>query len=121
MKTMFDLNNPSASYQSLFASVQLAQCRIGDREFYKMTCSSKQKDLPPLIIYIGKHNYMIHEIQIPAPVDYRSVIKKYALYEGVMIPQETEITAGGQHSTSKIFENKLNVPLDKNLFLPPVF
>lgn len=121
LRTLCDLGDPNESYQTLFASVQLSQCRIEDKEYYKMTCQSRFKGAPPLIIYVGKNSYLIREIRIPAPVDYQSVIKRYALYEGVMIPEETQITQNGAVHTSVIFENKLNAPLEESNFLPPVF
>ncbi len=121
VKTLTRLGDPDDSYQDLFAQVELKLTKIGDNEYYKMICYSKIKDQPPYILYIGKHNFLLHRITIPAPRNFSSTVLRYGLYEGVMIPEETEIDNDGTVERSKINFNKLNAEIDPAEFLPPVF
>ena len=121
LQTMSRLGNPDDSYQDLFQQVVLTGCRIDDREYYKLNCTSKLPDEPPMYLYIGKNNFLLKRVRIPAPVNYESTIERYALYEGVMIPETTVIDNNGVRQSSKIYENKLNADLDESEFLPPVF
>ncbi len=121
LQTLYDLGDPNTSLSALFAGIALTQCRMEGEEYYKLNCTPKVKNTPPLVIYVGKNSFLIREIRIPSPMDYRAVIKRYGMYEGVLIPEDTEIIQNGKKSSSVIFENKLNVPLENSLFLPPVF
>lgn len=121
LQTLYQLGNPDDSYQDLFAQVNLTQCKIGDDEYYKLTCISKSKDQPPFMLYVSKKTFLVRRMYIPEPFNYRSTIVRYGLFEGVMIPEETKIDSNGAESTSRIILNKLNATLEPSEFLPPVF
>ncbi len=121
LQTLVRLGDPDDSYQDLFGQVELKMTKVGEDEYYKMICYSKLKDQPPYILYIGKDNFLLHRIVIPAPRNYSSTVMRYGLYEGVMIPEETVSNNDGMVETSKINFNKLNAEIDPAEFLPPVF
>lgn len=120
LRTMQDLTNPKNGYQALFAQVSLSLVSSGGNEFYKLVCVPKQPDSPQIILYIGKNNFLPRRIVIPE-LSYTATIESYSLYEGVMIPQETEVDIDGRIRRTKIVENKLNAAIDRSHFLPPVF
>ena len=116
LKTMQRLGDPDDSYQDLFRKVDLSICRIGDDEYYKMVCHPKIRGSLQLILYVGRDSYLLHRIRIPA-LGAETRVDRYALYEGVMIPEETI----SDRSSSRVIYNRLNLKLDEQDFLPPVF
>ena len=69
-----------------------------------------------MILYVGRDSYLLHRIRIPA-LESETRVDRYALYEGVMVPEETV----SEQSRSRVFYNRLNLPIDEQFFLPPVF
>lgn len=116
LKTMQRLGDPDDSYQDLFRKVDLTLCRIGESEYYKMVCHPKIRDGYKLFLYVGRDSYLLNRIRIPA-LGVETRVDRYALYEGVMVPEETV----SEHSRSRVFYNRLNLELDEQDFLPPVF
>ena len=116
MKTMQRLGDPDDSYQDLFKKVDLSLCRIGENEYYKLVCHPKIRGSYRLILYVGRDSYLLHRIRIPA-LESETRVDRYALYEGVMVPEETI----SERSRSRVFYNRLNLPIDGQDFLPPVF
>lgn len=116
LKTMQRLGDPDDSYQDLFRKVDLSLCRIGENEYYKLVCHPKIRGSLQLILYVGRDSYLLHRIRIPA-LNSETRVERYALYEGVMVPEETV----SERSRSRVFYNRLNLALDERDFLPPVF
>ncbi|MBQ7394037.1 MAG: hypothetical protein IJV89_06795 [Lentisphaeria bacterium] len=116
LKTMQRLGDPDDSYQDLFKKVDLSLCRIGENEYYKLVCHPKIRGSYRLILYVGRDSYLLHRIRIPA-LESETRVDRYALYEGVMVPEETI----SERSRSRVFYNRLNLPIDEQVFLPPVF
>ena len=116
LKTMQRLGDPDDSYQDLFKKVDLSICRLGEYEYYKMVCHPKLKGGYVLILYVGRDSYLLNRIRIPE-MEAETRVDRYALYEGVMIAEET---VSADH-TSRVIYNRLNLPMDEQDFLPPVF
>lgn len=116
LKTMQRLGDPDDSYRDLFRRVDLSLCRLDDNEYYKMVCHPKNRGSYKLVLYVGRDSYLLHRIRIPA-LDSETRVDRYALYEGVMVPEETI----SERSRSRVFYNRLNLPLEDQDFLPPVF
>lgn len=116
LKTMQRLGDPDDSYQDLFKKVDLTICRLGDQEYYKMVCMPKVKGGAELILYVGRDSYLLNRIRFPE-IGRETRVDRYALYEGVMIAEET---VSADH-TSRVIYNRLNLDMDERDFLPPVF
>ena len=116
LKTMQRLGDPDDSYQDLFRKVDLSLCRIGEQEYYKLVCHPKIRGSYELVLYVGRDSYLLNRIRIPL-LGSETRVDRYALYEGVMVPEETV----SERSRSRVFYNRLNLPLDEQDFLPPVF
>jgi hypothetical protein len=119
MKVLFALGRPGSTYQEIFKEVKLFETDLDGQPYYKLKCISKFKDQEPLIVYVGKHNFLTKRIDIPPSVT--SVIDQYGLYDGVIIPEETSEILDGRTKRYKLIMYKLNVNIDDNEFFPPVF
>ena len=54
-------------------------------------------------------------------IEYDSTMKRYSLYEGVMIPDESIVEQDGVVQESKVLYYKLDIKFPDDEFLPPVF
>jgi len=119
LKVLFALGRPGSRYQDIFKEVQLFETELNGQDYYKIKCISKFKGQEPLIIYVGKHNFLTKRIDIPPHVT--SVIDQYGLYDGVIIPEQTSEFSDGNETRYKLIMYKLNVEIDDNEFFPPTF
>ena len=119
LKVLFALGRPGSRYQDIFKEVKLFETELDGQEYYKIKCISKFKDQEPLIIYVGKNNFLTKRIDIPPHVT--SVIDQYGLYDGVIIPEQTSEFSNGNETRYKLIMYKLNVEIDDNEFFPPTF
>ncbi len=116
LRVMRRLGDPDDSYRDLFGKVELSLCRMGESEYYKLVCTPKMRGGYNLVLYVGKDSCLLHRIRIPEK-DYEVRVDRYALYEGVMVAEETISST----QRSKVFFNRLNAELSPQDFLPPVF
>ena len=119
MKVLFYLGKPGSKYEDIFKEVKIFEAELDGRPYYKLICMSKFNDQPPLIIYVGKNNFLTKRIAIPPKIE--STIDKYGLYDGVIIPEESTEIVGGSKKRYKLIAYKLNVKLKDSEFFPPVF
>ncbi|MDD5727222.1 MAG: hypothetical protein PHV59_01540 [Victivallales bacterium] len=119
MKMLFALGRPGSTLKEIFKNVKLTEVVIDDYPYYKLECISKYKDMAPFIIYVGQNNFLTKRIEIPPNVT--SVIDKYGLYDGVIIPEQTSEFVGDSKKQYKLIMYKLNVNINDEEFLPPVF
>ena len=119
MKVLFALGRPGSTYQEIFKEVKLFQVELDDQPYYKLKCISKFKDQEPLIVYVGKYNFLTKRIDISPNIT--SIIDQYGLYDGVIIPEQTSEILDGSTKRYKLIMYKLNVDIDDNEFFPPVF
>jgi len=118
-QVLFALGRPDSTYQEIFKEVKLFQVELDDQPYYKIKCISKFKDQEPLIIYVGKHNFLTKRVDIPP--DGKSIVDKYGLHDGVIIPAESTDFSDDIEFRYKLIMYKLNVNIDDNEFFPPVF
>ncbi len=125
MKLLYRMSNPDSSYRDMFAQVKLTLCRIGDEEFYKLHCLSH---LPgnEVDLYIGRNNFLLKRMRTRymrgnTPVEYDSQVLRYSNFDGVLVPELTRVVQGGVEQETQVVENRLNVPLQDEEFLPPIF
>lgn len=119
MKMLFALGRPGSTFKEIFKDVKLTEVYIDERPYYKLKCISKFKDTAPFIIYVGQNNFLTKRIEIPPNVT--SVIDKYGLYDGVIIPEQTSEYVGDSKKQYKLITYKLNVNIDDQEFFPPLF
>lgn len=119
MKVLFALGHPDSTYQDIFKEVKLFETDIDGHPYYKIKCISKFKDQEPLIVYVGRHNFLTKRIDIPPYVT--SIIDQYGLHDGVIIPEQTSEILDGSEKRYKLIMYKLNVDIDDNEFFPPSF
>lgn len=126
LKVLYQLSNPTGSYRHLFQQIKLSGCRVGNDEFYKLHCVSRIPDQAPIDLYVARNSFLLKRIRSEFKVNdsvepYDSTVLDYAFYENVMLPAKTRVQSGGVDSVSHVIYNKLNVAIDPEDFLPPVF
>ncbi|MDD5597570.1 MAG: hypothetical protein PHV82_06475 [Victivallaceae bacterium] len=119
MKVLFALGRPDNTYQNIFKEVKLFETELDGRPYYKLICNSKFKDQPPFVVYVGMNNFLTKRIEIPPQVT--SVIDRYGIYDGVIIPEQTTEIVGDSRKRYEIIMYKLNVDIDDEEFFPPIF
>ena len=121
IKRLGEITRPGSKLSQIFENIKVDKCRIGDELYYKVSCPG-EKGLD-LNIYVDADTYQTERITIvkDGEVTYDSSLKGYGLYEGVRIPEETSVTAGGVEKTSHVIYYKLNAVIDPAEFRPPVF
>ena len=121
VKKLSEISSPGSKLSEVFENVSVHDCRIGDDRFYKIVCPGDQGTV--LNAYVGADSRQIERITLVknGKVVYDSSLKGYGLYEGVRIPEETLVRAGGVEKVFKVIYCKLNTPLEHSEFRPPVF
>ncbi len=121
---LFDIGNPSMTLSEIFKNIKLQSCRLGDKRFYKLTCSTDDKDIPPISIYVGESNFLVKRITFTRKADgmqYISSIDQYNLYEGVMVSKKMTVRMNNVMQSYETTTYKLNPKLNTEDFIPPKF
>ncbi len=121
IRRLGEITRPGSKLSQIFSDIKVEKCRIGDERYYKVSCPGDE-DLM-LNIYVDADTYQTERITIvkDGEVTYDSSLTGYGLYEGVRIPEETSVKAGGTENTSHVIYYKLNAVIDPAEFHPPVF
>ncbi|MBP5532141.1 MAG: hypothetical protein J6Y54_08975 [Lentisphaeria bacterium] len=121
VKKLSEISSPGGKLSEVFENVSAYSCRIGEDRFYKIVCPGKKGTV--LNAYVGADSRQIERITLvrDGAVVYDSSLRGYGLYEGVRIPEETLVRAGGVEKVFKVIYCKLNTPLELSEFRPPVF
>jgi len=126
LRLFYQLNETSSNaYGKLFEKIDISRCRIGEENVYKLVCHPFRDDQFGFIEYIGESSFLPRRMRITAPGDpdqvlVEIIIDRYALFEGVMVPEQIRRT-GMVKNSSRVIEHHLNVPMKRTDFLPPVF
>ena len=125
-KEMADIVHPNKTLLDVFAKIDLQLIREDTKEYYKLTCHPKLKDMPPVIMYVGKDNFLTKKVSTTLnfgnkPYTYESTVDRYATtdYPGVLVAEKTTITSNGVTQIFTLKEFKLNVPIPDSEFAPP--
>ena len=109
----------------IFKNIKLQSCRLGDKRFYKLTCSTDDKDIPTRSPSMsGKVTSWLKELPSPAKADgmqYISSINQYNLYEGVMVSKKMTVRMDNIMQSYETTTYKLNPKLNPEDFIPPKF
>ena len=121
VKRFSDITSPGGKLSAIFTDITIQKCRIGDRLFYKVACRGEADTV--LNIYVDADTFQTERIAVVTngDVTYDSSLRGYGLYEGIRIPEETSVSAGGVDQVFKVIYCKLNPQLDVSEFRPPVF
>ncbi len=121
IKRLGEITRPGSKLSQIFSDIKVEKSRIGDERYYKLSCPGDQGLV--LNIYVDADSYQTERITIvkDGEVTYDSSLRGYGLYEGVRIPEETSVRAGGTENTSHVIYYKLNAVIDPAEFHPPVF
>ena len=121
VKKFSDITSPGGKLSGVFKNITVQKCRIGNALFYKVACPGEDDTV--LNAYVGFDSCQIERVTVETggKVTYDSSLKGYGLYEGVRIPEETLVKAGGSEQVFKVIYCKLNPPLETSEFRPPVF
>ena len=121
IKRLGEITRPGSKLSQIFPDIKVEKCRIGDELYYKLNCPGEKGF--DLNIYVDADTYQTERITIvrDGEVTYDSSLTGYGLYEGVRIPEETSVKAGGTENTSHVIYYKLNAVIDPAEFHPPVF
>ena len=120
-KKFSDITSPGGKLSEVFKNAAVQKCRIGDDLYYKVACPGEKDTV--LNAYVGADSWQIERITIVTggEVTYDSSLKGYGLYEGVRIPEETQVRSGGEVKVFKVIYCKLNQPLEVSEFRPSPF
>jgi hypothetical protein len=122
------LSNPANKIVDIFDKIKVYESSplVTDinEQYYKLVCS--KDDLNPINLYLDKKSCLPRRIKAifninNNSIEYDSTMKRYSLYEGVMIPDESIVEQDGITQESKVLHYKLDIKFPDNEFLPPVF
>jgi outer membrane lipoprotein-sorting protein len=128
ISVIFQLSNPANKIVDIFDKIKVYESSplVTDinEQYYKLVCS--KDDLNPINLYLDKKSCLPRRIKAifninNNSIEYDSTMKRYSLYEGVMIPDESIVEQDGITQESKVLHYKLDIKFPDNEFLPPVF
>ena len=128
LSIIFQLSNPATKISDIFDDIKVYESSsiITDEneQYYKLVCT--KKDLHPINIYLDKKSCLPRRIRAYFNINnnsilYDSTMKRYSLYEGVMIPDESIVEQDGVTQETKVLHYKLDLKFPDDEFLPPVF
>lgn len=126
-KLFFSMGQPGNQYSSIFPEVKLTEHIKGAEQYYKLVCNAKVKGISPIIIFVGKNNFLTKRLELNLETAngskelYISTMDKYALYEGVMVASLSTVTFMGKNTKYGMIDYQLNVDLADDEFKPPVW
>ncbi len=125
LKVLSGTANPDNSLTRALRDIRITNCRIGEKEYYKISGQARNAGTP-VDIYIDRNDFLIRRIKADfrigsQSVRYDSTIQRYSLYDGVMIPAETTVIQNGQKQTTRVIYYKLDAVIPVSDFRPPVF
>ena len=121
---MVRLANPANRIEDVFEKVSIDRSRIDGEDFYRLTCVNGKNN--PIYIYVDGREYLNRRMRMKfsgngKSFDYDARMLAYSMYEGVKIPDESQIEQAGTLQKSKVIYYKLDVKLDDSEFQPPLF
>lgn len=119
MKAMNRMQEPNTSIKDVFSNISVSEQRIGQNDFFVLKCSTSASDFVPMEYFVDKKDFLTKRIVTQRQgKPYIAEIKKYSLYQGVLVAAETQIEYGNVKQTILINDYKLNVEFENTLFRP---
>ena len=120
MKLLDEMSSPSGTILDVFGKVEFAgEAKVYDSPCYILYCYPKSKELEPLVIYVSKSDYLTRKIiTVRNGKTYAAIIRKYALFKGVMIASETErdINNDGKMELMTVTDYEINAAVPDSEF-----
>jgi len=124
IEVLSELGHPSSTMISVFPKIDLSEVITSDdpvQRYYKATCYSKYKDLPPIIFYIGKENFLTKRLETTrfttgGSYKYISETDKYSMYDCVWIASESRVIVDDMVFKYKVIEYKMNIDIPDSEF-----
>lgn len=93
IKFLDQMSSAKGTILDVFDKVEFAgEAKIYESPCYILYCYPKEKDLEPIVLYVSKTDYLTRKIiTMKDRKPYIAIIKKYALFKGIMVASETEM------------------------------
>jgi hypothetical protein len=107
--------------------VELSACRVnGEKEYYKLVCYPRKYKDDPVTYYVDKDTFLVYRMVTSFTlngirIDYETTILRYALKDGIRMPEKTVSELSGIRSETRLINYKLNPDFTAADFVPPVF
>lgn len=107
--------------------VELFACRVNDsKNYYKLVCYPRKYQDEPVVYYVDQETFLVRRMTTSfklngVRVSYETDILRYALKDGIRMPELTVSTLNGIRSKTRLISYKLNPEFTRADFIPPVF
>ncbi len=125
-KELADIIHPSKTLLDVFKKIDLELIREDTKEYYKLTCYPKLKGMAPMIIYVGKNNFLTKRMTTQYTIKgklytYESIVDRYTTtdYPGVLLAEKQTVISNGATQILKLVDFKMNLPISDKEFSPP--
>ena len=120
-----EMGHPANTILNVFLKVEFTKIREGKKQYYKLVCFPKNEEMSPCVIYLDAYDYLTRKMEtniysFRGKFPYKSTIDKYEKCNGVLIPKETVVDAGGSVLKYTVIDYKLNVEIPDSEFNLPV-
>lgn len=125
VKTFAAVGHPANTLMTVFPKIDASEIKVGPKEYYKLVCHPKYKDISPYTIYVGKNNFLTKRLETKMYVkgqsfDYTSIIDRYSMYKGVMIASESTVILNKNiKQVFHVIDYQLNVKIPDSEFELP--
>lgn len=126
LRSLGKIGNPAYSYRDIFDKIELAELVNGTQEYYRLTCLTEDNEIPPLIIFVDKNNYLTRKVALNFKsaagevINYTSFINRYSMMSGIMMPEVMTVNINDTKFQYKTVEFKLDVKFPPNEFKLPI-
>jgi len=118
------LGNPEASYSSVFPRIDIFECEIDDVRYYWMRCYfNADGSGSPYDVFVDQKEFLTRRVQFQAEDigEYVAMIKKYTVYDDVVVPDLFTTTQDGISEDCDVILYRLNAPITGDDFKLPNF
>lgn len=124
IRNMQTLLQPDSTFADTFETVRLSQVRINGLEYYKVAGNNPGQE--PITIYVGKYSGLPKRLTTRENVGgfmvkYESTMDSYAMYDHVVIANQSTVCLDGSTQIFRVVQYRLNVEIDDSEFQPPSF
>ena len=127
MRRPTELDDFAGKIRQNSEKVEVSACRVnGDKEYYKLVCYPRKHREEPIIYYVDQKTFLIYRMVTSfklngVRVNYEITILRYALKDGIRMPEKSESVLNGICSETRLIDYKLNPGFSAADFTPPVF
>lgn len=125
VKTFAAIGHPANTLLTVFPKIDASEVKVGPKEYYKLVCYPKYKDISPYTMFVGKNNFLTKRLETKMYIkgqafDYTSIIDRYSMYKGVMIASESTVVLNNNiKQIFHVMDYQLNVDIPDSEFELP--